>query len=164
MKFISKNANLRIVLEPGIQGNVLAGQLGKPGVYVKFQDGVVEIKDQDKIDKMKLHDGYNIDFISVDEKELDPYAHTRSEIEPPHIQAEIRYGHVDTIAIPKIKGKLSPQMKKILSEQAMIMAKQMVEQMLPDAVEQTIKALADKHKDDKKAEDVSSEVKEEVTA
>jgi hypothetical protein len=168
MKFISKNANLRIVLRPGIPGNILAGQVAKPGVYVKFQDGVVEVKEEETINMMKLHPGFNSDYIAVDPTELDPFIGTREEIEPGHSISNIKYGHVEKVASSFKAPKLTPQMQKFLQDQATEMAKDIVKKMLPTAVEETIKALAERHKDDKKAEEPQIEEKsgkkEKVTA
>jgi hypothetical protein len=149
MKFVSKNSNLRIVLRPGIPGNHLTGQVPQPGVYVKFQDGVVEIKDEDTINMMRLHPGYNLDFIEVEENISDPYASSRREIEPAHQISAINYGHVEKVASSQQKVRLPAEIEKAIKEQAVAMAQELVKQMLPSAVEETIKGLVEKHKDDK---------------
>lgn len=162
MKFISKNANLRIVLKPGVAGNPIAGHPAQAGIYVKFQDGIVKVDKEEEINMMRLHPGYNTDFIEAEETLVDPYASSRKEIEPPHVISEVKYGHVEGKKSSPQKVKISPEMTKLLREQAMAMAKEMVQQMLPTAVEETIKALSEKHKDDKKVEEPKVEAKGKI--
>ena len=138
MKFISKNANLRIVLEPGIQANQLSGIAGKPGLYVKFQSGIVELKDEELIKKMTAHPGFNLDFIAVDDNGEDPFADQREEIEPVHVLTDIKYGHAENKQVSKRVTKLDPQIKKLVDEKAM----EMVQKMLPKMVEDTVRKLA----------------------
>lgn len=138
MKFISKNSNLRIVLRPGIPANQMSGIAGQPGVYVKFQNGVVDIKDEDMIKQMHDHPGFNQDYIAVDDNGEDPYASQREEIEPVHILSEIKYGHVEGRKLsPHAKTKLDPQIQKLVDE----LAKKQVEKLLPKMVEETVKKM-----------------------
>ena len=135
MKFVSKNANLRIVLRPGIPANQMSGIAGQPGVYVKFQDGVVEIKDEEMVKKMHDHPAFNLDFIAVDDDGEDPFASTREEIEPVHVIQDIRYGHAEGRRLsPNKKLKLDPQIQKLVDDLA---TKKMTE-ALPKMVEMTI--------------------------
>ena len=138
MKFISKNANLRIVLRPGIPANQLAGVASQPGVYVKFSNGVVDIKDEDMVKKMHDHPGFNLDFIAVDDSGEDPFAYNRQESEPIHIIQDIKYGHPENRKIsPHAKNKLDPQIKKLVDDLAM----QKVNEMLPKMVEETVRKM-----------------------
>ena len=140
MKFISKNSNLTIVLEPGMSANMLAGVAGKAGVYVKFQDGVVEVKDETMIRKMHQHPGFNSDFIAVDDNGEDPFASQREEMEPAHSISEIKYGHVEGKKLsPNRKVKLDPQIKKLVDEMAM----EQIKKILPAMVEEGIKRVLD---------------------
>jgi hypothetical protein len=161
MKFISKNANLRIVLSPGIQANQLSGIAGKPGVYVKFQDGVSEIREDELIEKMRAHPGFNLDFIAVDDDGEDPFAHTRAESEPAHVIQELKYGQVESkkTSITK-QGVTDPHIKKLVDDLAMKKVNEMLPQLVEDAVRKMMeigKAKADakaeveeSHKDDSK--------------
>lgn len=156
MKFVSKNSNLRIVLSPGIPANQMAGVPGKPGLYVKFQDGVVEVKDEEMIKKMHEHPGFNVDFIAVDENGEDPFAATREETEPIHVIQDIKYGHAEGRRVsPHKKLKLDPQIQKLVNDLA---AKQ-VSELLPKMVEETIAKMMDMA-DAKKAESKKEEEKE----
>lgn len=140
MKFISKNSNLRIVLRPGIQSNPLSGIAGQPGVYIKFQNGVVDIKDEEVIKQMTSHPAFNLDFIAVDDNGEDPFSAQREEIEPVHIIQDIKYGHAENKRLsPNRKTKLDPQIKKLVDELAM----QEVKRLLPKMVEDTVKKIID---------------------
>ena len=94
MKFVSKNVNLRVVLSPGLQAEPQSGFRGKPGLYVRFQDGIAEVRDEETIRMMLDHPGYNSDFICLDEGARDPYASKRVESEPQHVTSELKYGQV----------------------------------------------------------------------
>ena len=140
MKFISKNANLRVVLRPGIPANQMSGIAGQPGVYVKFQNGIVETQDEQIITQMKAHNGFNLDYIAVDANGEDPFAAQREEIEPVHILQDIVYGHSENKRMsPNRKVKLDPQIKKLVDELAM----EQVKRLLPKMVEETVRKLAD---------------------
>lgn len=152
MKFISKNSNLRIVLRPGLQASPLAGRDAVPGIYVKFQDGVAIVNDEEHVAMMLKHPGFNVDFISPDE-DKDPYAHRRSEIEPGHVIQEMRYGHVEGVKSSAKKVPLSPEMAKLIND----LAEKRVKEILPSAIEIAIKAMAKVSKED------SVEIKEEKT-
>lgn len=139
MKFISKNSNLLVVLSPGLPPQPLAGIPAKPGVSVRFRNGVVEVRDEDLVEKLKAHPGYNTDYISAGEGTKDPYANFREEIEPAHDIAEIKYGHVEKRASSKRKVKLTPAMEKMINNIAM----EKVKEILPSAVEMTLKKMAE---------------------
>lgn len=161
MKFVSKNSNLRIVLSPGIPANQLAGVAGKPGMYVKFQNGIVDVKDEDIIQKMHAHPGFNVDFIAVDENGEDPFASTREEIEPVHVIQEIKYGHAENKRFsPNAKAKIDPQIQKLVDDLAM----KKVNEMLPKMVEETVKKMIEigAARAEKQKEDISSEAPKEI--
>jgi hypothetical protein len=46
MKFVSKNANLMVVLRPGIPAQPITGTPAVPTLSARFQDGVVDIQDE----------------------------------------------------------------------------------------------------------------------
>jgi hypothetical protein len=140
MKFVSKNSNLRIVLRPGIPANQMSGIAGQPGVYVKFQNGIVDIKDEDMIQKMHAHPGFNLDYIAVDENGEDPFAAQREEIEPVHILQDIKYGHSENKRYsPNKKIKVDPQIQKLVDDLAI----KKVNEMLPKMVEETMRKIMD---------------------
>jgi hypothetical protein len=154
MKFISKNANLRVVLRPGIPANQMSGIAGQPGVYVKFQNGIVETKDENIISQLRAHQGFNLDYICVDDNGEDPFAYQREEMEPIHVLQDMKYGHVENKRFsPHKKIKLDPQIKKLVDELAM----EQVKKLLPKMVEETVRKLADmqveKNKKAKKIEE-----------
>ena len=121
-RFVSKNSNYQLVLKHGIPGSIITGQQPTPGLYIKFQDGIVEVKDDAIADKIRNHPSFNIDFVEVsDIKSEDPYAYNREEIEPAHVITEMKYGHVEkTIGSPR-KVKMSPEMKKVIEREAIKM-------------------------------------------
>jgi len=139
MKFISKNSNLLIVLSPGLPAQPLSGIPARSGLSVRFRSGMVEVKDEDLIEKLKAHPGFNSDFICAQEDEKDPYASFREEMEPAHHIAEIKYGHVEKRASSKRKEKIPPELEKLVNQLAM----EKVKEILPSVVEMTIKKMAE---------------------
>lgn len=101
-KFISKNANLRIMLKHGIPPEPITGRLAVPGLSIKFENGVVNISDEETIRLMMAHSGFNGDFILANEEEkVDPWKWQRREKEPQHNLTELKYGHVEKTVTPK---------------------------------------------------------------
>lgn len=140
MKFISKNANLRVVLTPGVPGERLTGRLANPGMHVKFEQGVANVEDQKWIDLMLSHPGFKHDYIMAEENISDPYARTRKEIEPDHSIEEIKYGHIEKNLNPKSPIPMSQEQKAIMTSMATEMAKQMVKPMLKELLEEYTKS------------------------
>lgn len=134
MKFISKNPNLRVVLRPGIPGNVLAGKEPVAGVYVKFQGGMADVKDEQLIEMMKKHPGFEQDYILVEESDVDPYLSSRQESEPVHKITELKYGTPEKTTKGASPIVLSQEVKDALAQQAMAMAKEIVKQSLPELI------------------------------
>ena len=119
-KFISKNSNYMIVLKPGVEGNRALGTHSIPGLYIKFQDGVVDIKDDAHKELLRAHPAFGTDFVEVKEAEVDPFLDTRTDIEPQHVTTEIVYGHAGKKeGTPKMK--MTPQLKKIIQDEAVKM-------------------------------------------
>lgn len=135
MRFVSKSANLMLVLKQGLPGNVQLGTTAISGVYVKFQSGVVDVKEQSLIDLMLKHPGFNVDFIAVEEEETDPFEYLRNDSEPAHVLTEIKYGHAEkSVGTPRKPAKLSPEIKALLHEEAIKMAKAMLPGMLKEVL------------------------------
>ena len=130
-----------ITLRPGIQGSQLTGQASIPGFYVRFRDGIVDVKDDATIELMKNSDGFKSgDFVAADETGEDPFADTRESIEPAHIISEMKYGHLEGRKVSDTPVKLSPALKKLIALEAQKMAaplaKEMVREMLPSLLKE----------------------------
>jgi hypothetical protein len=100
MKFVSKNPNLRVVLEPGVPGDRLAGRIAKTGVYVKFEDGIAKVENEEMIKMMLNHPGFESDYICADDGS-DPYAASRKSSEPDHSVAIMEHGRIGKNLNPK---------------------------------------------------------------
>lgn len=156
-KFVSKNSNYMIVLKSGIEGNRALGTHAISGLYVKFQGGVVDVKEESVIKMLRDHPSFGIDFIEVKESEVDPYADERVDIEPEHVIQEIKYGHSEGLKGTPRSTKLTPAMKKLVEAEAM--------KMLPGLLKANPKILKDiitsMAADMKAKEEVSEEPEEE---
>ncbi|MCK5616261.1 hypothetical protein KAR91_81115 [Candidatus Pacearchaeota archaeon] len=128
MKFISKNSNYRAVLRPGIPAEPVTGRAAVSGLYVKFQDGQFETLDEETIDLLKKHPGFDSDYILVEEGSTDPF--DRESIEPEHDLVEIKHGSVVGNQNPKPKLVLNKEQKKMLEKIAAGMALEMVKEMV----------------------------------
>lgn len=135
MKFVAKNSNLRIILEPGLAAQPISGMPAKPTIFVKFTDGIADVRDEELVKKMINHSGFQTDFIAIDEKGEDPYAYNRQEIEPTHFITELKYGTPQGTVSSAKKNVMSPELAKLINAQAM----EMVKKMLPDAVESVLR-------------------------
>lgn len=155
MKFIAQNSNLMIVLRPGIPGSHLSGKEPVPGMYVKFQDGMVIVNDEEQIRMMLKHPGFNTDFISAEEVTRDPFSYRRSEMEPGHIIQQVKYGHVEGVQSSAKKVPLTPEMNKIIED----LANAKIKELLPGILENTLKELAKVSRE--KAESAEKEAKSE---
>lgn len=142
MKFISKNSNLHIILQPGQPANNFTQTPPVPALSVRFQNGQADIHDENLIEKMKRHPAFNQDFIAVDDTGSDPYAHLRAAAEPQHVTTEIIYGHPAGRSTSPVSSQMSPEIKKILTDQATLIAAEMVKQQLPGIMAEAIKAVA----------------------
>ena len=135
-KFVSKNSNYMIVLKPGVEGNRALGTHAVSGLYVKFQSGSVDIKEESIVAMLRAHPSFGVDFVEVKDSEVDPYADERVDIEPQHTTANITYGHVEKKNVGRpAKVKLTPQLKKIIEGEAI--------KMIPDLLKSNPKILRD---------------------
>jgi hypothetical protein len=151
MRFISKNANLRIILRPGLPANHLSGVLAVPTVFVRFQNGLAEVKDPDMIRQMKAHPGYNLDYICAEDDAPDPYLSTREENEPAHAISEIEYGRVSKVVGSAKKKRFPAEIEMMIKEQAKELAKSMLPEMLKSLVEAgAVKSIEEKSENIKK--------------
>jgi hypothetical protein len=134
-KFVSKNSNYMLVLKPGVEGNRALGTHAVPGLYIKFQSGMVDIKEESVIELLRAHPSCGVDYIEIKEDEVDPFLDNRDDSEPNHIIQEIKYGHAEKAIGSTPKVKLSPQMKKVIENEAM--------KMLPGLLKSNPKMLKD---------------------
>ncbi len=133
MKFVSKNNNYRVVLKQGLPGERMTGTPATPGVYVKFEDGIAEVKDEKMIEMMLGHAGFGSDFVAP-ETEQDPFAATRKSSEPEHNVTEMDRGAPGKNVNPKPKFSFSPAQLKAIEEmttkKALEMAPKLAEKIL----------------------------------
>ena len=138
MKFIAKNTNLRIVLRHGMPAEPITGRNAVPGLHVKFEDGVANCNDQNTIDLMLRHNGFERDFVVAEEGQLDPYLAQRKSAEPEHDMIQLKYGHVEKNLNPKSPTKMTTDQKAMLKKMAIEIAKElapgMAKKMLKDAL------------------------------
>lgn len=159
MRFVSKSTNLLIVLEPGIPGNHLTGQTAKPTVSVRFKDGVVEVENEELVQKMLRHPGFNSDFIAVEGVNADPYKERREESEPIHEITTFKYG---TPIKKDVKGgrvRLSPEVQAAATE----MAKKMAAEMLPGMMKEFLEMAKESAKDLKEPSPVAPKAIKKVS-
>jgi hypothetical protein len=158
-KFVSKNSNLMVVLRSGIEGSRALGTASKPGLYARFQGGIIDVKNDEMTELLRAHPGLGTDFIEINEAEVDPFEYNRDEIEPTHVISEMKYGHVEkTQGTPK-KIKLSPEMKSLIEKQALAMLPSLLKSnpgILKDMLQKLVA------EEDKTAK-VEDEVVEDVT-
>jgi len=171
-KFVSKNSNYMIVLRPGIEGNRALGTHAVSGLYVKFQSGIVDVKEDSIIQQLRSHPSFGIDFVEVKPEEVDPFVDTREEIEPPHVVTEIHYGHAE--GTTGKQARITPQMKKVIEKEALKMIPGILKsnpRILKDIVmslaaemqaKEEAKVEEVKVKEEKKEEIVLEPVKEDV--
>lgn len=141
MKFISKQSNYRATLRPGQSPEQATGRLGVPGLYAYFQDSVLDVQDEEMLELMLKHDGFNKDFIVLEEGQVDPWKDSRRNKEPEHTHTEMEYGHVG-----KVRGSraptLSPDQKVKLRKMAEGMATEMAKEMAPKLAKEILENLA----------------------
>ena len=154
-KFVSKNANLMVVLRPGVEGSRVLGKSSVPGLYARFQSGTLDVKDQEMIELLREHPAFNSDFIEV-EDQADPYAHTRSEMEPQHVISEIEHGSAKKQVVSKKPIVFSPEVKKVIEAEAI--------KLLPELLKKNPEILKNVLKDLVKAEEVGKDLSEEKTS
>ena len=140
MKFISKSANLHIILKPGIPAQPITGSPAVPTLSVRFQDGVVDIKDQELIERMQMHPGFNSDFIMAADDAHDPYATYRQPNEPAHVVTEMRFGTPGKRSVEGKVGNIPPELEKMIKDQAIALAKQIAPQLAKQILEEMVAA------------------------
>lgn len=148
MKFVSNSSLYRLILRPGLPEERASGRLAVPTVFVRFEEGMADVNDEEKIQLMLAHPAFKVDFFPYDN--TDPHVQKlmagRVSAEPEHNVMDIQYGHVGKVINPG-KQQVSPEMKALLVETAMDMAKKMAaeivqQQMAP--IQQLLEKLAEK--------------------
>lgn len=136
MKFVSKIANLNIILRPGIPAQPLTGAPEVPTLYVRFKDGVANITDENLVELMLKHPSRDSDFIVIEENERDPFAHMRAPSEPAHSISEIEHGAVKSrTETPVAPMQLPPQILEMINQQALAVAEKMLPGMVAKVLE-----------------------------
>ena len=163
-QFVSKNSNYMVVLKTGIEGNRALGTHAIPGLYIKFQSGIVDVKEDAIADMLRAHPSFNVDFLEVKENEVDPFLDTREDIEPAHSIAEVKYGHTEKAVNSPRKAKLTPGLKKLVEAEALKMLPGLLKSN-PEVLKEIILGLAaemksseNKPEDTKTPEKTSEEV------
>jgi len=164
-KYVSKNQNLRLVLKPGISAEPVSGRASIPGVYVKFEQGMLDINEvtadrmglefEKLIEMVERHPSFNAGFDKLKDDEVDPYKNLRKSAEPEHDIVEITHGSIGKSLNPKPKLNLTNDQRKEVSK----IAEEMAKKMAPKMAMEILKNLAKEEKD-KKAEDNNNTVKE----
>ena len=164
IKFVSKNSNYMLVLRPGIEGNRALGTHAVSGLYVKFQAGIVDVKEESIVEQLRAHPSFGIDFIEVKQDEVDPFIDTREEVEPSHNLTELKYGHAEALIKTPGKVKMTAQLKKIIEKEALKMMPGLLKSN-PKILKDLIMGLASEMKDAEApvaAAPIDEEVKESI--
>lgn len=132
MKFVSKNSNLRIVLRHSIPPEPITGRLGVPGLYIKFENGVADVNNEEHVKMMVAHSGFNSDYIQVKEEQIDPYKSTRKEVEPDHTITEFEHGRAEKVKGSSHNVRLDPKLVNAAQKMAIEMAKEIAPQLAKD--------------------------------
>ncbi len=166
MKFISKHSNYRVVLRPGIPGNRLTGTPSVPGIYVKFKDGVAEVKDEKIVKMMLEHPAFGTDntaeFIIAPEDNKDPHELSRKNSEPEHNIVELDHGAIGKLINPKSPINLSNEQKEYIKRLAFEMAEAMYKKKIENDISSEKSLDPVKEKVPEPIEDVPVNKKEEI--
>jgi len=162
MKFISKSANYRIVLRPGIPGSSVQGTQSIPGLYVKFEDSVANVTNEEQIKLLMASEKFNIDFVVADDIAEAARAYKASSVEPEHDMINIEYGHVGKNSNPKGPVQIGPDMQKAIAEMASKMAMDMAGKMAVEMAAKLVKEMSKDSKDSKEKDTKKELAKESV--
>lgn len=160
MKFISKSANLNIMLRPGLPAQPITGTPATPAISVRFQNGLAVTDDEKIINMMLAHPGFTRDFVSADENGVDPYAGFRQEAEPQHVTTDIKHGTPVGRTVSKGKPQLPPEIMKLVQEQAASIARELLPGMVAETLKTLVKANAEVKTEQAKARGKVSATKE----
>ncbi len=156
MKFISRQSNYRIVLKHGQPAEPMTGRNAVPGMYVKFENGVANVENEELCQMMMKHSAFKKDFIVAEEGAGNSWDASRREIEPEHNITNIEYGHVGKALNPKAKIPLNREGQKALKEMAIEMAKKMA----PELAKELLKTMIKDKEDEREKKGESDSVKD----
>jgi hypothetical protein len=159
-QFVSKQSNYCVILKNGIEGNRILGTQPIAGMYVKFEGGIVTVKDEQMAKMLREHPGFGNDFIEVEEIGRDPYSDSRTDTEPEHIMSEIKYGHAEAVKGMAKPVKLTPAMKKVVEVEALKMLPSLLKEN-PEILKGIIMNLAAEMKEKEAKGEVSEPKKED---
>lgn len=139
MKFQSKFNNYRVILKSGIPAEPITGRAAVPAVFIKFEDGMVNVDNPELVEKLLNHPkcGQYGDFIPIEEVSATNWRE-KGKNEPEHDMLNLKHGGVEKSLNPK-KKELSPELKKLLTEEATKMAKKMAGPMALEIVKELAK-------------------------
>ena len=148
-----------VVLKSGIEGNRILGTQPVAGIYIKFEGGIVTVKEDKVVQMLRDHPSFGVDFIEVAELGMDPYSDTRQEVEPEHVMSEIKYGHAEAVKGIAKPIKLTPAMKKVIESEAIKMLPSLLKSN-PKILKDVIMNLANEMKE-KEVQEAKTESKED---
>lgn len=148
MKFISKNSTYRLILRAGQPAELATGRLPVPTIYVRFEEGVADVKDEELIKLVLNHKDYGVDFFAYesDDVKTQKLIADRVSAEPDHDITDIQFGHVGRKTSPT-KFNMTPEIKAMLLDNSMAMAKSIAVEMVKEQmkpIQELLKTLADK--------------------
>lgn len=129
MRFISKTINLGVVLDGGRPKNIYTGDGGASAVVVRFVDGVVDVKDDWAVEKMLNHRFYKKDFVAANDAEAEEFLKSHKSSEPEHTIIDFS-GHLPKKITPSSKLTREEEIKKMVKEEAVKIAKTMVQEIM----------------------------------
>jgi len=138
-------------------GNRLTGDPGKPGISVRFENGVADVDDEKTIELMMGATGYkNKDFISSDDRMKDDgFPVVKLGGEPVHNTIEMKYGSPVGGVIGSQSVKFSSAQKKSMIDIVNSTVKEMFRETLKDYDLVPKKKLGRPRKEDKDKEVVN---------
>jgi len=131
MKFYSTFQNYRIILKPGISGNRNLGTQSIPAVSVRFEGGVVDVKDEEIISMMMNHPSFKKDFFPEEKTDIDPFEYKRRNTEPQHTIVDVEYGRAKEAKNAGVA--MSPDKKKAFDNLVRTEALKLVQKMLEES-------------------------------
>ena len=121
-----------MVLRPSMPGNNHTGTAPTAGIFVKFENGVADVKDQAVIDMLLIHSNFGKTFMAEEQTKVDPFAAQRRDMEPEHDVTEIQFGHVGKNVNPKGPVSLTREQQAVLTEMAQKMAVEIAAKMIAE--------------------------------
>ena len=156
MKFISKQVNYGVDLRHGQPSEPITGRNAVPGLYVRFEDGIANVDDEETCKLMLNHEAFDSDFILAEEDTKDPWEDTRRSSEPDHTITEIKYGHVEK-SVGKPVSTLSRDQQVAVKKMAQEIAAEIAPKMAMDMLEKLMeKKEKESSKEDKKTKKTTS--------